>query len=87
MVSFDTNMLVYATVSAPLSKTHRARDLVDAWRTVLPVQGTEDDDLFGGARCGDTGWRSGMQSYGRHRTALNWRAFDSSIRSKQRTIG
>src|SRR5712691_3679208 len=83
MVSFDTNVLVYATVSAPLSKTTRARDLVvrgmraggsilllqtlaefssvairkagiavddvrttiDAWRAVLPVQGTEDDDL------------------------------------------
>jgi predicted nucleic acid-binding protein len=83
MVSFDTNILVYATISAPLSKTHRARDLVvrgmqtgssilllqtlaefssvairkagiavdevrrtiDAWRAVLPVQGTEDDDL------------------------------------------
>jgi len=83
MVSFDTNVLVYATVSAPLSKTARARDLVvramrtggnilllqtlaefssvairkagiavddvrttiDAWRAVLPVQGTEDGDL------------------------------------------
>src|SRR5258708_4051698 len=83
MVSFDTNVLVYATVSAPLSKTTRARDLVvrgmrtggnilllqtlaefssvairkagiagdhvrttiDAWRAVLPVQGTEDGDL------------------------------------------
>jgi predicted nucleic acid-binding protein len=79
MVSFDTNILEYATVSAPLAKTHRARDLllrecgrdrafccckcsrsfssvairkagigvdeirttIDAWRTVLPVQGTE----------------------------------------------
>jgi len=83
MVSFDTNILIYATVSAPISKTMRARDLVargmrtgenilllqtltefssvamrkagiavddvratiDAWRAVLPVQGTEDDDL------------------------------------------
>ena len=27
MVSFDTNILVYATLSAPLAKTHRARDL------------------------------------------------------------
>ena len=83
MISFDTNILVYATISAPLSKTHRSRDLVvrgmqtgssilllqtlaefssvaickagiavdevrrtiDAWRAVLPVQGTEDDDL------------------------------------------
>jgi predicted nucleic acid-binding protein len=83
MVSFDTNILVYATLSAPLSKTDRARDLLvrgmrtgssilllqtlaefssvairkagievdavrpklDAWRAVLPVQGTQDDDL------------------------------------------
>jgi predicted nucleic acid-binding protein len=83
MVSFDTNVLVYATVSVPLSKTTRARDLIvrgmraggsilllqtlaefssvairkagiavddvrttiDAWRAVLPVQGTEDGDL------------------------------------------
>ena len=83
MVSFDTNILVYATILAPLAKTHRARDLlvwgmrtgscilllqilaefssvairkagiaadevrttIDAWRAVLPVQGTEDDDL------------------------------------------
>jgi predicted nucleic acid-binding protein len=83
MVSFDTNILVYATVSAPLAKTTRARDLlvrgmrtggsilllqalaefssvamrkagiavddvrttIDAWRAVLPVQGTEDGDL------------------------------------------
>jgi predicted nucleic acid-binding protein len=83
MVSFDTNILVYATVSVPLAKTDRARDLlvrgmrmgscilllqtlaefssvairkagigvdevrttIDAWRAVLPVQGTEDDDL------------------------------------------
>jgi predicted nucleic acid-binding protein len=83
MVSSDTNILVYATLSVPLTKTHRARDLlvrgmrtgssilllqtlaefsrvaihkagigvdevrttVDAWRAVLPVQGTEDDDL------------------------------------------
>jgi predicted nucleic acid-binding protein len=28
MVSFDTNVLVYATVSTPMSKTMRARDLV-----------------------------------------------------------
>jgi predicted nucleic acid-binding protein len=83
MISFDTNILVYATLSVPLAKTHRARDLlvrgmrtgssilllqtlaefssvairkagiavdevrtaIDAWRAVLPVQGTEDDDL------------------------------------------
>ena len=83
MVSFDTNALVYATLSVPLAKTDRARDLlergmrtgscilllqtlaefssvalrkagievdevrtiIDAWRGVLPVQGTEDDDL------------------------------------------
>ena len=83
MVSFDTNILVYARILAPLAKTHRARDLlvrgmptgscilllqtlaefssvairkagiavdevrttIDAWRAVLPVQGTEDDDL------------------------------------------
>jgi predicted nucleic acid-binding protein len=83
MVSFDTNILVYATVSIPLAKTDRARDLlvrgmrtgscilllqtlaefssvairkagigvdevrttIDAWRAVLPVQGTENDDL------------------------------------------
>jgi predicted nucleic acid-binding protein len=83
MVSFDTNILVYATLSAPLAKTHRARDLllrgmqtgssilllqtltefssvairkagievdavrttIDAWRAVLPVQDTQDDDL------------------------------------------
>ena len=72
-------ILVYATLSVPLAKTHRARDLlvrgmrtgssilllqtlaefsseagigvdevrttIDAWRAVLPVQGTEDDDL------------------------------------------
>jgi predicted nucleic acid-binding protein len=83
MVSFDTNILVYATISVPLAKTHRARDLlvrgmrtgssilllqtlaefssvairkagiavdeirttIDAWRAVLPTQGTENDDL------------------------------------------
>src|SRR6516164_5068878 len=79
MVSFDTNILVYATFSVALAKTHRARDLlvrgmrtgssilllqtlaefsseagigvdevrttIDAWRAVLPVQGTEDDVL------------------------------------------
>src|SRR5262249_6179941 len=83
MVSFDTNILVYATLSAPLAKTRRARDLllrgmrtgsgilllqtlaefssvairkarievdavrttIDAWRAVLPVQDTQDDDL------------------------------------------
>ena len=83
MITFDTNILVYATLSVPLAKTHRARDLlgrgmrtgssilllqtlaefssvairkagiavdevrtmIDAWRAVLPVQGTEDDDL------------------------------------------
>ena len=28
MISFDTNVLVYATVSTPMSKTMRARDLV-----------------------------------------------------------
>src|SRR5919108_1017292 len=83
MVSFDTNILVYATLSVPLAKTDRSRDLLvrgmrtgssilllqtlaefssvairkagievdavrttlDAWRAVLLVQGTEDDDL------------------------------------------
>jgi predicted nucleic acid-binding protein len=83
MISFDTNILVYATISTPHAKTYRARDLlvrgmrtgscilllqtlaefssvairkagiavdevrtaIDAWRAVLPVQGTEDDDL------------------------------------------
>jgi len=83
MVSFDTNILVYATVSVPFAKTDRARDLlvrgmrtgscilllqtlaefssvairktgievdavrttIDAWRAVLPVQGTQDEDL------------------------------------------
>ncbi len=83
MISFDTNILVYATLSAPLAKTDRAGDLLvrgmrtgssilvlqtlaefssvairkagievdavrttlDAWRAVLPVQGTQDDDL------------------------------------------
>jgi predicted nucleic acid-binding protein len=28
MVSFDTNILVYATFSVPLAKAHRARDLL-----------------------------------------------------------
>jgi predicted nucleic acid-binding protein len=28
MVSFDTNILVYATLSVPLAKTDRARDLL-----------------------------------------------------------
>ena len=79
MVSFDTNILVCATLSVPLTKTHRARDLlvrgmrtgpsilllqslaefssvairkagigvdevrttIDAWRAVLPVEGTD----------------------------------------------
>ena len=83
MVSFDTNILVYATLSVPVAKTDRSRDLLvrgmrkgssilllqtlaefssvairkagievdavrttlDAWRAVLLVQGTEDDDL------------------------------------------
>ena len=83
MISYDTNILVYATLSAPLAKTDRARDLLvrgmrtgssilllqtlgefssvairmagievdevrttlDAWRAVVPVQGTQDDDL------------------------------------------
>src|ERR671930_199447 len=83
MVSFDTNILVYATLSVPLAKTDRSRDLLvrgmrtgssilllqtlaefssvairkagievdavrttlHAWRAVLLVQVTEDDDL------------------------------------------
>jgi predicted nucleic acid-binding protein len=55
IVSFDTNILIYATLSVPLAKTHTARDLlvrgmrsgscIFAWRAALPVQGTEDDDL------------------------------------------
>jgi hypothetical protein len=28
MVSFDTNILGHATLSVPLAKTHRARDLL-----------------------------------------------------------
>ena len=28
MVSFDTNIIVYATLSSPLAKTYRARDLL-----------------------------------------------------------
>ena len=28
MVSFDTNILAYATISAPLARTHRAGDLL-----------------------------------------------------------
>ena len=28
MVSFDTNILVYGTILAPLLKTHRVRDLL-----------------------------------------------------------
>jgi len=105
MVSCDTNILVYATLSVPLTKTHRARDLlvrgmrtgpsilllqtlaefssvairkagigvgevrttIDAWRAVLPVEGTEDDDLSAARAgvlgcnvmgCGTTGRRS-----------------------------
>src|SRR6266566_4734541 len=92
MVSFDTNILVYATVSIPLAKTDRARDLlvrgmrtgscilllqtlaefssvairkagigvdevrttIDAWRAVLPVEDTEDEDLSA-ARAGVLG--------------------------------
>ncbi len=82
-VSFDTNILVYATAVGPDAKTRRARDVIaramrigsgvlllqtlaefssvairkagipideiratiDAWRTVLPVQAADDDDL------------------------------------------
>jgi glycosyltransferase involved in cell wall biosynthesis len=32
MVSFDTNILIYATLSIPLAKTHRTRDLEYAAR-------------------------------------------------------
>jgi predicted nucleic acid-binding protein len=84
MVSFDTNVLVYATVSVPHVKVMRARDLIaramrgassvlllqtlaefsnvairkakipvedirrtiDAWHAVLPVQATDESDLF-----------------------------------------
>jgi predicted nucleic acid-binding protein len=140
MVSFDTNILVYATISAPLSKAHRARDLlvrgmrtgtsilllqtlaefssvairkagiavdkvrtmIDAWRAVLPVQGTEDDDLsaaldavkkhrlaFWDAMLWAAAQRAGVVicSPRTCRMALNWQESDSSIRSKQRTIG
>jgi predicted nucleic acid-binding protein len=83
MVSFDTNVLVYATASSHDPKAVRARDLIaramragwtilllqtlaefanvairkagipieeirktiDAWRTVLPVQAADDEDL------------------------------------------
>jgi predicted nucleic acid-binding protein len=83
MVSFDTNVLVYATASLHDPKALRARDLIaramragwtilllqtlaefanvairkagipieeirktiDAWRTVLPVQAADDEDL------------------------------------------
>jgi len=83
MITFDTNVLVYATMGAPQGKAERARDLIgramrtgssilllqslaefssvairkaripvqqiraaiDAWRAVLPVQGTENPDL------------------------------------------
>jgi predicted nucleic acid-binding protein len=103
MVSFDTNVLVYAT-SVPLSKTKRARDLlvrgmrtggsilllqtlaefssvairkagiavddvrktIDAWRAVLPVQGTEDGDLS---------------------AALGGRQVRQSVRTSERSIG
>jgi hypothetical protein len=139
MISFDTNILVYATLSAPLAKTDRARDLLvrgmrtgssilllqtlaefssvairkagievdavrttlDAWRAVLPVQGTQMT-IFRrrSMRLKSTGWRSGMRCYGARRNgpafaiclprtsrmALNWRELDLSIRSKQRTI-
>jgi hypothetical protein len=81
MVSFDTSILVCATLSAPPSRKHtgarspltrnaygierfcckrsqssaawpqggnrvdEVRTTIDAWRAVLPAQGTEDDDL------------------------------------------
>jgi predicted nucleic acid-binding protein len=83
MVSFDTNVLVYATTAVPHAKMNRARDLVargmraggsilllqtlaefssgairkaglpagdvlaiiDAWRTVLPVQAADVGDI------------------------------------------
>jgi predicted nucleic acid-binding protein len=83
MVSFDTNILVYATAKRDDAKAERARDLIaramrtgwsilllqtlaefssvairkagipieavttiiDAWRSILPVQAAEDDDL------------------------------------------
>jgi predicted nucleic acid-binding protein len=122
MVSFDTNILVYATLSVPHAKTDRARDLlvrgmrtgfvhptaatlaefssvamrkagigvdqvrttIDAWRAVLPVQGTEDDDFsaaldavkkhrlaFWDAMLWAAAQRAGVRSSG-HRGPAGW---------------
>ena len=79
------------------------RTTIDAWRAVLPVQDTQDDDLsaaldavknrrLGVLGC-DVMGRSAQRAGVRHlltrtsRMALNWRELDLSIRSKQRRIG
>jgi predicted nucleic acid-binding protein len=64
------------------------RTIIDAWRAVLPVQGTEDDDLSAALDAVKNNrlafWDATPKTC---RMALNWRELDSSIRSKQRTIG
>jgi predicted nucleic acid-binding protein len=79
------------------------RTAIDAWRAVLPVQGTEDDDLSAALDAVKKHrlafWDAMLWAATQRgpvfaiclprtcRTALNWRGLDSSIRSKQRTIG
>jgi hypothetical protein len=79
-------------------RVDEVRMTIDAWRAVLPVQGTEDDDLSAAldGMKKNTGWGSGPRHNGPAfviwsprtcRMALNWRALDSSIHSTQRTTG
>ena len=55
MVSFDTNILVYATLSVPLAKTHRARDLLvrgmRAGSSILLLKPSQSSAAWQFARC------------------------------------
>ena len=78
------------------------RTTIDAWRAVLPVQGTQNDDLSAALHAVKNhrlAFRDAML-WAQHngpafaiclprasRMALNWQELDLSIRSKQRTIG
>ena len=62
MVDFDTNILVYTTLSAPLAKTHRARDpLLRGMRTgssILLLQTLAEFSSVAIGKAGNRGRRS-----------------------------
>jgi predicted nucleic acid-binding protein len=75
MVSFDTNILVYATLSVPLARKDRARDLLvlqtpaEFSGVAIRKAGTAVDEV----RATIDAWRAVLP------VALNWRKLDPSI--------